>query len=355
MTEGETRDRPTGIDLSVVIPNLDGAHWLESCLQSIVARPGTSIEVVVADDGSTDAGAAVCKRFGAHFVAAPRRRTGFAATANRGIRFASGTWILLLNNDTELAPGTVGALLATAGRHPNAAMIAPLVLSLRDRETIDSAGMLIFPDGTARPRWHGTPASQAPLRGEEEVLVPSGAAALIRADWLARVGLLDEGMTSYLEDIDLGLRIRRRGGSAVFAPDAVVYHHFSGTTGALSPQKARLIERNHITVAARHLPLVWLAALPFWTLARWAILVHTVLSHRGTDANSVSTPLGETARAVLGGFVAGLLRLPAALAERRRMRGQPGIGERDWRHLLHLHRAQLRHFRQFGVTDSVND
>lgn len=261
MTQRAFRGGATPVDVSVVIPNLDGAHWLEPCLASIEGR--ASIEIIVADDGSTDASAATCERRGATFVPAPRRRTGFATTANRGICAASGTWILLLNNDTELAPGAIDTLLGVAGRHPDAAMIAPLVLSLRDRVTIDSAGMLIFPDGTARPRWHGTSVTSAPIRGEEDVLVPSGAAAMLRADWLDRVGLLDEGMTSYLEDIDLGLRIRRAGGRAVFAPSAIIYHHFSGTTGALSPEKARLIERNHVTVAARYLPATWLIGLPF--------------------------------------------------------------------------------------------
>lgn len=351
MTESATRGGGTSIDLSVVIPNLDGAHWLEPCLASIDSDAQTSIEIVVADDGSTDASAATCARFGARFILAPRARTGFAATANRGIRVASGTWILLLNNDTELAPGAVGALLETAGRHPDAAMIAPFVLSLRDRVTIDSAGMLIFPDGTARPRWHGTPASSVPLRGEEEVLVPSGAAAMIRADWLDRVGLLDEGMTSYLEDIDLGLRIRRAGGGAVFSPDAVVYHHFSGTTGALSPEKARLIERNHMTVAARHLPIAWLIGLPFWTFARWVTLVRTVLASRapGGSGGSGGASVFETGRSVLGGFAAGVLRLPTALRQRRSLQQHAAVGGREWQALLRSHRARLADFRRFGA------
>ena len=335
-----------GVDVSVVIPSVDGARWLEGCLPSVRAATSGQVEIVVADDGSTDESLEVCERFDARFLPSTRTRAGFAATANRGLRAASGRWVLLLNNDTELAPGAIDAMLATARRHPDAAMIAPLVLSLRDRETIDSAGMLIYPDGTARPRWHGIAAGSARLRGEEEVLVPSGAAAFIRREWLDRAGLLDERMGSYLEDIDLGLRIRRAGGGAIFAPDAVVYHHFSGTTGALSSTKARLIERNHITVAARHLPLRWLLALPAWTLARWVVMVRTVLTERGND-EAGGGGIVETGGAVIGGFAAGLAGLPAAIAQRRHR--DAVLSAPEWSVLLRRHRARLADYRRFGV------
>lgn len=334
--------------LSVVIPNLDGAHWLEGCLASLASGEVQPVQVVVADDGSTDASQDMSARFGATFVSAPGPRTGFAATANRGINAATGEWILLLNNDTELSTTTIGVLIEAFDRYPDAAMIAPLVLSLRDRATIDSAGMLLFPDATARPRWHGELVETVGLR-EEEVLVPSGAAAVFRSAWLDRVGPLDEGMTSYLEDIDLGLRIRRRGGRAVFVPDAVVFHWFSGTTGALSPAKARLIERNHTTVAARHLPLPWLLALPLWTAVRWAVLVRTVLRDRSSPTAEPAPPIHLTAMAVLRGVVEGLVRLPRGLRERRQVTNQHVIPPREWRRLLQTHRAHIADYKRFGA------
>lgn len=343
-----TGPEPLHHSLSVVVPNLDGVRWLEGCLGSLASGTLQPYEVIVADDGSTDASHEVSTRFGATFVAAPRGRTGFAATANRGIRAATGDWILLLNNDTEFAPTTVKALGEAFDRAPDAAMIAPLVLSLRDRLTIDSAGMLLFPDATARPRWHGERVEARSLR-EEDVLVPSGAAAAFRRSWLDRVGLLDEGMTSYLEDIDLGLRIRRAGGRAVFVPAAVVFHWFSGTTGALSPTKARLIERNHTTVAARHLPLTWLLALPLWTAARWGVLVRTVLRNRSSTSGQSTFPIHLIAIAVLRGTVEGLIRLPQALDERRRSTVHNVVPAREWRHLLRAHRARVRDYKTFGA------
>lgn len=349
MTESQARrpvvaERPA---ISIVIPNLDGAHWLRGCLQSIAAETAATVEVIIADDGSTDASRDDARRSGARFIESPRPRTGFAATANRGIRAATGTWILLLNNDTEVAPTAIAAILDAAARHPDVAMIAPLVLSLRDRERIDSAGMLLLPDGTARPRWHGRRWTEIPMR-EEEVLVPSGAAVVIHRDWLDRVGLLDEDLVSYLEDIDLGLRVRRAGGRAMFVPAAVVFHHFSGTTGALSPAKARLIERNHITVAARHLPTPVLFALPFWTIARWAVLAVTVLRARRRPSSESNHSALAMALAVLRGTLEGLLRLPRSLSERRALATTTTVDGLQWRRLLRTHRAHLSDYLRFG-------
>lgn len=348
--------RPTGPvhgsgprhSISIVIPNLDGAHWLEGCLGSIASGVVKPYEIVIADDGSTDSSREVTERFGARFVPATRPRTGFALTANRGIRVATGEWILLLNNDTELSPTAIRALTEAFERSPDVAMIAPLVLSLRDRATIDSAGMLLFPDATARPRWHGEQMASLTLR-EEEILVPSGAAAVLRRSWLDRVGLLDEGMTSYLEDIDLGLRIRRAGGQAMFVPDAVVFHYFSGTTGALSPTKARLIERNHMTVAARHLPLPWLVGLPIWTLVRWIVLVRTVLRNRSAPSDEAAAPIHRVAIAVLRGTLEGLSRLPRALDDRRRARSHNVLPAGEWRRLLRANRAHTGDYERFGA------
>jgi GT2 family glycosyltransferase len=156
-------------------------------------------------------------------------------------------------------------------------------------------------------------------------------------------------MTSYLEDIDLGLRIRRAGGSAMFIPEAVVFHHFSGTTGALSPMKARLIERNHTTVAARHLPLDWLIALPYWTLVRWVVLVQTVRRARGSNVHQIGPALHLTAFAVIRGLCEGFARLPRSLGDRRRLKAQAAVRSSDWRHLLRAHRAHARDYRRFGA------
>lgn len=329
------------VPLAVVIPNLDGAHWLEGCLASIRAGRVQPAEIIVADDGSTDGSAEVCARHDATFLAsrAPRG-TGFAPTMNRGIASVSEkpTWLLILNNDTELDAECVAEIMRTARSRPEASILAPVVRSLRDPDVLDSAGLLLYPDGVARPRWHGERHADVPLR-EEPVLLASGAAMAVRRDLWTRNGPFDERLGSFVEDVDWGLRAARRGAIALLVPTALVSHHFSGTIGALSPRKARLVERNRVVVAARHLPVRDLLASPAWTVRRWLAL------RRTTDAAGGGRGVGLAA---LAGLLGGIGRLPRALAERRRLRLERLSGGPAWAARLRRHRCGPDAFSRFG-------
>ena len=325
--------------VAIVIPNLNGAHWLTGCLRSLSAQTLPATEIIVADDGSIDDSAAVCAAFGAHFLPGDGPpRSGFAATVSRGIAATNADveWIMLLNNDVEADPNFLGALIAGALRHPNCGVLAPLVRSLRDRSRIDSAGLLLYPDGVARPRWHGERVDAHRMR-EEQILLPSGTAVMIRRTTFERVGPLDLALDSYLEDVDWGLRAARSGVVTVFIPDAVVDHHFSGTFGETSPAKAMLVERNRMVVAARHLPLTMLLTSPWWTLRRWRAL---------SSADAGSTP--GVRRAALGGVVRGLTALPKSSRERRSLRHQGLTLDREWRAHLRQHACGPDAFSHFG-------
>lgn len=341
------------LDISVVIPNLDGERWLPGCLASLRDSTPPPREVIVSDDGSGDASVSIAEGHGARVVRGERPRSGFAATANRGMAEACGEWILLLNNDTEVAPEACGLMVAAALRR-GAAIVAPLVASLRDPAYLDSAGLLLFADATARPRLHAQPVERAPS-GHEWILVPSGAAVLFRRDLLGTVGALDESLGSYLEDVDWALRCGRAGHRVLLAPEAVVRHWFSGTTGALSPHKARMIERNHVVVAARHLPAATLLLLPVWTAARWAALAVAILGSRATDdaagpgGAAPAHPPRALALAAARGALEGALALPGALADRRRLAREFPVDAGWWRARLRTQRARVRDYLQFGL------
>ena len=112
---------------------------------------------------------------------------------------------------------------------------------------------------------------------------------------------------------------------------------------------ARFIERNHTTVAARHLPLHWLLLLPVWTVIRWGVLAKTVLRSRAMPSDDPSPPVRETIVAVLRGLVEGIVRLPRSLRERRLLGQHATVGARDWRALLAAHRAHIGDYERFGA------
>ena len=319
---------------------MNGASWLEGCLRTLTSGTQRPAAILVTDDGSDDESAEVCERHGATFLRSPTSGgSGFAATVNRGLRAVPDgvRWVMLLNNDTEVGPDFVSAIFDAASRHPEAMILAPLVLSLRDRETLDSAGLLLYPDGVARPRWHGERVDQLTLV-EEPVLLASGAALVARSDAFERFGELDESFGSYLEDVDWCLRAARRGALAVFVPSAVVYHYFSGTIGARSAEKARLVERNRVAIAARHLPVRLIVGSAISTPRRWLVLAKG--QHGSGDAGA--------RRAAIVGLASGLARLPRELKVRRRLIRDGYSMSQGWRARLSRHSCGPDAFRSFG-------
>jgi GT2 family glycosyltransferase len=338
------------VPISVVITTYNGARWLEGCLGSLAQGTARPAEVIVSDDGSTDESAIVAARHGARFVTGGPR-SGWSGTSNRGLAAASQPWVLLINDDTQIAPDAIAALAEAARRRPNAAFLSPLVRSLRDRRSIDSAGLLLYPDGAARPRWHGAPDPPVEPQ-EEEILLPSGAALLIRRDWFERIGGFDVGFRSYCEDVDWALRSARRGGCGYFVPQAVVFHHFSGSHGALSPKKARYVERNRVVLAVRHLPLPMLLASPLWTVRRWLALAPVVA---GAPEGQRTAPRWRLAVAALAGLGQGLLALPRALRERRALAAQAMVSGLEFSARLMRSRGGDSDMRRFGAQPDRGD
>ena len=96
-------------------------------------------------------------------------------------------------------------------------------------------------------------------------------AALIRAELFDRVGLLDESLESYLEDIDLGIRCAAKGLTGLYLPSAVAYHQGSATLGTWHPDTVRKISRNQLLIVAKHYPRKWILSYG------WPILVAQAL------------------------------------------------------------------------------
>ncbi|HSW48780.1 MAG TPA: glycosyltransferase, partial [Bryobacteraceae bacterium] len=175
----------------------------------------------------------------------------------------------------------LGALTRAIEARPGAGMCASQV-RLEGEGLLDSAGMLICADGSSKQRGHRQPPETFP--SEEEVLLPSGSAALYRRSMLDEVGGFDGSFFLYSEDTDLGLRARWAGWSCVYVPDAVVTHRYSHTAGRASPLKAYLVERNRLFVVLKNFPAPALAKAPFVALARYAWHLASLFGDRGAAA-----------------------------------------------------------------------
>jgi GT2 family glycosyltransferase len=304
---------------SVVILNWNGRHLLEECLPAIRSQTFRDFEMIVVDNGSTDGSVDWVKERWAETVStvALSSNLGFAGGNNAGIRLARGRYVILLNNDTAVDPGWLAALADAVRRHPDAGMFTPKILNYYRRDEIDNTGHLIYPDGMARGR-HRLEKDDGRFDEEGETLWPSGCAGVYKKEMLDEIGLLDDAFFAYGEDVDLGLRARWAGWWCFYVPTAVVYHKYSATTGAYSPTKVFLVERNRLWILLKNFPLQEILLSPFRTGCRYLFHLAGALSGRGAAwkfANEQS--IGRLFLSTLRAEIAALAGVPRMLRSRR--------------------------------------
>jgi GT2 family glycosyltransferase len=180
---------------------------------------------------------------------------GFSGGHNFGIRRAvasNAEWVLLFNSDAIAEAGCVAELLTTGAAEPAAAFIGPLVLRATADDRIESAGQS-FDTATGRHRevGRGQPAASVGTFARRVDAV-SGCALFARTAVLEAIGLLDEALFIYFEDLEWCLRARRAGYLVVMTPRGRVRHLGGGSTGAASLMSTYLAARNHMVIAGRY-------------------------------------------------------------------------------------------------------
>lgn len=225
--------------LSIVIPTHDTRDITLRCVETLAAE-GTDAQIVVVDDGGSDGTAeALAAEHPDVEVLRLSPAGGFTRAANRGLARARGEILLLLNSDTEVAPGALSALLAAFDRDP-ALGVAGAALHYPDGSPQWSGGrapglLWLFgltsglPRLLARlPRWRRVkPVGAAP--GSVDWV--TGAALAMRRRVWEEVGPLDEDFRFYAQDLDLCLRAGAAGWKAELLPDFRVMHHHGATIG----------------------------------------------------------------------------------------------------------------------------
>ncbi len=242
-----------GLQVTVVIPNWNTRRWLEGALGGLRQQTYRSFRVILVDNGSTDDSVEFVRL---HYpevqvIRFPENR-GFAAAVNAGIQRAGTPYVALLNADTIPRPRWLESLVAMIERAPDVGSVASRMLSMADPSRIDDAGDTFSWYGSARKRGHGEPAER--YHKPEEVLSACAGAALYRRDVVVEVGGFDEGFISYLEDIDLGLRLRLKGYRCLYAPAAEVLHWGHGANLA-RPRYVYLMTRNRLAILTKDIPL----------------------------------------------------------------------------------------------------
>lgn len=229
------------------------------------------------------------------------RNTGFAHAANVGVEAAAGEAVALVNTDVELSPDWLERMTAALEAEPRAAAVACKMIDMEDPEVLYDTGDFLRRDGACDQRGRFT-RDDGRFDAPGEVFSACAGAALYRRSALVEAGGFDTRFFAYLEDVDLGLRLRRAGWSCRYEP-AVARHAGGGSSSELERPLEAWVERNTLLLLAKAFPLRW-APLVAYRQAGWAW--HALRDRRLTSH--------------LRGAAAALPLLPAMLRERRRLR-----------------------------------
>jgi len=240
--------------VSVVIVNRDGEEHLGTLLPSLARQDYPDIEIVMVDNGSTDNSTAKLKEFFPDAkVVALDNDAGFAGGNNMGIAVATGEYIFLLNNDTELADDCIGALVAWAAGKPDLAAVVPKIYFWRLPKFLNAIGNSVRPKGWGSDNYIGY-LDIGQFDATEQVFSACFGAVMLSREALDKVGRLDAKYKFYYEDADWSYRARLAGLKIYFAPGARVYHKFNASMKSLEPNfKWQLVIGNRLRFITKNL------------------------------------------------------------------------------------------------------
>ncbi len=294
----------TDSDVTVIIVNWNTVDLLDDCLASIAEHQPADrrVEVVVVDNASTDGSVDHLRhRWPSVQVIANDENVGFCRANNQAIRATDAPYVLLVNTDARLTPGCLDTLVGYLDRDPQAAVVGPRLVygdgsfqrwtAGRTLELGSCANYLLGLDRLAAR--HPSLAGMYLDRDTDQPFQPgwvTSAVMLLRRRALDEIGLLDESIFVYMDDVDLCQRATDAGWHIWYAADTTAVHFMGASTkrdtGKASPEALRALnrwyERRHGRASARALRV--LEAVGFG--GRAGLYAVSGSLHRDGDARS---------------------------------------------------------------------
>lgn len=257
--------------VSVIIVNWNTGIYLKRCLSSLRKQTLSPREVIIVDNASTDSSADGLEEcYPDVKVVRLDKNIGFAAANNYAARLTSGdcNWFALLNPDAFPEPDWLESLTDAVRMHPEYKFFGSRLMNANQPSMIDGTGDINHISGLVWRDDHENEANASMFKAKE-IFSPCGAAALYSKEAFAAANGFDEDYFCYVEDVDLGFRLRLLGYRCLYVPESVVYHIGSATTGDGSDFSIYQGHRNLVWTYFKNMPGVF-----FWLFLPLHILLN---------------------------------------------------------------------------------
>lgn len=281
--------------VSIVIVSWNALPLLKQCLPSVVATDYPNVEIILADNASTDGSADwVAQTFPSVRVVRHPANWLFAKGNNAALPHTTGRYVLLLNNDVQVPPGWLRPLVDVMERMPDVGAVQPKLLQFTHRNRFEYAGASGgFLDRLGYPFTRGRlldtmEADRGQYDAACDIFWASGAALLLRRSALNEAGLLDERFEMHMEEIDLCWRLHRHGYRVRVEPASEVYHIGGASLPKASPRKVYYNFRNSLLMLYKNLPpATWQRAFPQRVVLDGAAAARALLRGRPEEAAAI--------------------------------------------------------------------
>lgn len=237
--------------VAIIVLNYNGLADTPACLDSLASLDYPNYGVIVVDNGSIDGSVAVVRQ--AHpevEVLETGENLGYAEGNNVGVRYAVKTgadYVLLLNNDTVVAPDFLTHLVNAAEASPTAGAAGPIIYYF-DRPTViwSAGGAIDWAHGCTRMVGLDEVDQGQFGSAPQAVDFVTGCALLVKVKLVQQVGLLDPRFFAYYEETEWCVRIARAGFKILQVPQAKIWHKISPVAREASPQVHYYMTRNRL-------------------------------------------------------------------------------------------------------------
>lgn len=234
---------------ALIIVNWNSWDILSRCLDKLQAQTCQNFKVLLIDNASdAPVPSNLLLQHPNVTLIQNQSNLGFAAANNQALKLLDDTeWVVLLNPDAFPEPDWLAQLINAHEKYPDYAMFGSRQLKEDKSDILDGDGDAYHMSGLVWREGHGKCVGDA-VREPWEVFSPCAAAGLYKKEALLSAGGFDEDFFCYVEDVDLGFRLRLMGHRCLLVPSAVVHHSGSATTGG---------QQSDFAIYHGHRNLVW--------------------------------------------------------------------------------------------------